>query len=306
MPATPTSTWRRWARTRRAAADWFKQGMDKLIDALTRLYLAPEAVTREALAQHLQGKTTLAIQLTTADKLTRALAIPFRKLAFAAEGRHWTRLCEVANAIQGELGLPAPAVSIDGASAYYLWLSLETPVPTARAQDFLAALRQAYFPEIELAPDAATAPVYLPPCLNPRSGKWVAFIHPGMGASFADESGLEMAPPVAGQVAFLEGLDSIGAAQFEAALDKLQRGKGALPAVPVAPAVTQAPAAAAAAAAVLETTVPAHHAPAGGVSAAQPLAAPEGLLLKDATLEDIVRYLHSKNIEPTFRHLLPK
>jgi hypothetical protein len=271
--------------------------MDKLIDALTRLYLAPEAVTREALAQHLQGKTTLAIQLTTADKLTRALAIPFRKLAFAAEGRHWTRLCEVANAIQGELGLPAPAVSIDGASAYYLWLSLETPVPTARAQDFLAALRQAYFPEIELAPDAATAPVYLPPCLNPRSGKWSAFIHPGMGASFADESGLEMAPPVAGQVAFLEGLDSIGAAQFEAALDKLQRGKGALPVV-------------LASSAALPVTLPAAL-PATGVAemqvmAAEQPAAPDGLLLKDATLEDIVRYLHSKNIEPTFRHLLPK
>lgn len=29
------------------------------------------------------------------------------------------------------------------------------------------------------------------------------------------------------------------------------------------------------------------------------------LLLKDASLEDIVRFLQSKNIEPTFRHLLP-
>ena len=38
-----------------------------------------------------------------------------------------------------------------------------------------------------------------------------------MGASFADESGLDMAPPAAGQVAFLEGLQSIGADQFRAA-----------------------------------------------------------------------------------------
>ncbi len=262
---------------------------DKLAAQLTRLYLAPEALTREALAQHLQGKTTLAIKLTTADNLTRALAIPFRKLAFAAEGQHWTRLCEVANALQGELGLPAPAVSIDGANAYYLWLSLETPVPTTRAQDFLAALKQAYFPETDLAPDAATAPVYLPPCLNPRSGKWAAFIHPGMGAAFADESGLEMAPPAAGQVAFLDGLDSIGAAQFEAALGKLQQGRGAVAAAPVVPVV--APVAAPAP---------------DSVPAAQPVAAPQGLLLKDATLEDIVRFLHAKNIEPTFRHVLPK
>lgn len=29
-----------------------------------------------------------------------------------------------------------------------------------------------------------------------------------------------------------------------------------------------------------------------------------GLLLKDASLEDIVKLLHSRNIEPTFRHLI--
>jgi hypothetical protein len=28
------------------------------------------------------------------------------------------------------------------------------------------------------------------------------------------------------------------------------------------------------------------------------------LLLRDATLEDIVRFLHAKQIEPTFRHLI--
>jgi len=271
-------------------------GMDKLIAELNRLYLAPEAVTREVLTQHLLGKTTLAIKLTTADGLTRALAIPFRKVVFAPEGQHWTRLCEVANALQAELGLPAPAVSIDGANTYYLWLSLETPVPTARAQDFLAALRQKYFPDTELAPDAATAPVYLPPCLNPRSGKWAAFIHPGMGASFADESGLEMTPPAAGQAAFLEGLDSIGEAQFEAAFGKLQAGK-AVPALSPAPAPAPVAGPAVAEAAAVPAVQPA---------SAPAAAAPEGLLLKDATLEDIVRFLHAKNIEPTFRHLLPK
>lgn len=31
-----------------------------------------------------------------------------------------------------------------------------------------------------------------------------------------------------------------------------------------------------------------------------------GLLLADASLEDITRFLHSKNIEPTFRHVLIK
>jgi hypothetical protein len=268
--------------------------MEKLIAELTRLYLAPEAVTREALAQHILGNNTLAIKMTTADGLTRALAIPFRKVFGDGETGHWDRLCRVANALQAELGLPTPAVSIDGASAYRLWLSMETPVPASQAQDFLELLRQAYFRETELAPDAATAPVYLPPCLNPRSGKWAAFIHPGMGASFAEESGLEMAPPLAGQVGFLEGLDSIAEEQFQQALQKLRQACAPAP-QPPAPASLAVPADPAPA----EPAIP--RAPASRATAA----APDGLLLKDATLEDIVRFLHEKHIEPTFRFLPP-
>jgi hypothetical protein len=274
--------------------------MEKLIAELTRLYLAPEAVTREALAQHIAGKNTLAIKLTTADGLTRALAIPFRKIRGDGEAQHWSRLCAVANALQAELELPAPAVSIDGAQAYRLWLSLEEPVAASQAQEFLELLGQAYFPEIELAPDAATAPVYLPPCLNPRSGKWAAFIHPGMGASFADESGLDMAPPMAGQVGFLEGLESIEPELFVRALRKLQQAAGVKP-QPAAPSASPPASPPAPESLVAEAPVPS-----APVSQPANASAPDSLLLKDATLEDIVRFLHSKNIEPTFRHLIPK
>jgi hypothetical protein len=274
--------------------------MENLIAELTRLYLAPEAVTREALAAHIAGKTTLAIKLTTADGLARAFAIPFRKVFGDGEAGHWDRLCRVANALQAELGLPAPAVSIDGASAYRLWLSLETPVPAGEAQDFLELLQRTYFPQTELAPDAATAPVYLPPCLNPRSGKWAAFIHPGMGASFAEESGLEVAPPLQGQAAFLEGLDSVADEQFREALHKLEQKQAPAPA-PVEPASSAASDALAAEAFVLQ---PSSEAPVK--ASARPKAAQDGLLLKDATLEDIVRHLQAKNIEPTFRFLPPR
>lgn len=254
--------------------------IDTLIGQLARLYLAPEAVTREALAQHIRGQGTLAIKLTTADNLTRALAIPFRKAGGPDDDRHWTRLCLVANALQADLGLPAPAVSINGASAYCLWLSLAEPVSAADAQAFLEALRDAYFAEIDVDPDAATAPVYLPPCLNPRTGKWAAFIHPGMGAAFADEAGLDIAPPLAGQAAFLEGLASIDRAQFDAARLRLRpaRKEAGTPAQPAQAMPAQA-----------AQSVPGSPAPA------------DGLLLKDATLEDIVRHLHAKGIEPTFR-----
>jgi len=279
--------------------------MEKLIAELTRLYLAPEAVTRDALAAHIAGKTTLAIKLTTADGLTRAFAIPFRKVFGDGEAGHWDRLCEVANALQADLGLPAPAVSIDGASAYRLWLSLETPVPAGEAQEFLELLQQTYFRQTELAPDAATAPVYLPPCLNPRSGKWAAFIHPGMGASFAEESGLEVAPPLAGQAAFLEGLDSIADEQFREALHKLeQRNRPATAAAPAMPEPVSSVAADALAAEPFSLQPP-PQAPAKAPAKpkAAPASPPDGLLLKDATLEDIVRHLHAKNIEPTFRFI---
>jgi hypothetical protein len=86
-----------------------------------------------------------------------------------------------------------------------------------------------------------------------------------------------MAPPLAGQAGFLEPLESIGEEQFARAMRKLQ----------------QPPGAAASAAAP----------PASAAPAASSPAAPDGLLLKDATLEDIVRFLQSKNIEPTFRFL---
>ena len=248
--------------------------MQKLISELTRLYLPAGTLSPEVLAQRVLGQTSLAINLTTGDGLTRAMVIAFHKMGAGEEAQHWTRLCSVANALQTQLGFPAPAVSISGADGYGLWLSLEAPVPAAQAQEFLELLRKAYFPDMDLRPDAGSAPVELPPCLHQGSGKWAAFIHPGMGASFADESGLEMAPPFAGQAAFLAGLQSISEAQFLHALNMLQQSHGAAPMVSV-----PAP----------ERTV-----------------APDGLLLRDATLEDIVRFLHAKNIEPTFRHLIPK
>ena len=276
--------------------------MEKLIAELARLYLAPESVTREVLASHILGRTTLAIKLTTADGLVRALAVPFRKIFGDGEAGHWDRLCLVANALQAELGLPAPAVSIDGASAYRLWLSLETPVPASEAQDFLELLRKTYFPGVELAPDAATAPVYLPPCLNPRSGKWAAFIHPGMGASFAEESGLEMAPPLTGQAGFLESVESIAEDQFRNALRTLEKRQAPAPAAaPAEPVSTAASDALAAEAFVLQA-----QSGAPAPSPARAKTAPDGLLLKDATLEDIVRRLHAMNIEPTFRFLAPR
>lgn len=276
--------------------------MQKLISELKRLYLLKHQQHHEQgedggscfpagelfpaiLERHLRGEKTIAIDLVTDQGLTRALLIDFQGAASGKGAEHWSKLCEVANAVQEDLGLPAPAVSISGGKGYGLWLSLETPVPVARAQQFLHLLGEAYFPgnqldAIVLRPDAgkpagaATTLAELPPCVHQATGLWAAFINPGMGASFADEPGLEMAPPASAQVAFLDGLQSISVAQFTHALDLLQQKRGR----------------------AQQASAPAL--PAAG--------APEGLLLKDATLEDIVRFLHDKNIEPTFRHIIAK
>jgi hypothetical protein len=244
--------------------------MQKLISELTRLYLSTGTLSPDVLQRHVLGETTAAISLAGKEGRTRAIVIDFRKMTDGDSSQHWELLCEVANALQAQLGLPAPAVSISGADGFALWLSLEAPVAAAVAQQFLELLRRAYFPGVDLAPDAASAPVELPPCRHQRTGKWAAFINPGLGASFTDESGLEMAPPFAGQAALLEGLHSITPVQFARAMETLQATHEAAPVV------------------------------------AAPVAAPpsDGLLLKDATLEDIVRHLHAKNIEPTFRHLI--
>ena len=245
--------------------------MHKLISELRRLYLLnDQRYDDESLTWHLSGETTLSVDLANPAGLTRALVIDFHK---APNEQHWTRLCEVANALQTELGLPAPAVSVSGGTSYGLWLSLASPITVAQARQFIDLLHKAYFEDEPI--DLGRTAVELPPCLHHTTGLWGAFINPGMGASFADELGLEMQPPIAAQTAFLEGLQSIGDAEFAKALALLQQ-KQANPQAADSPAATAM------------------------------TATPDGLLLKDASLEDIIAHLHAMNIEPTFRHLLKR
>jgi hypothetical protein len=244
--------------------------MHELISQLIRLYLPLDAAPPPWLEAHLEGRATRVCDLGQGGAV-RAIVLPFDGRAHGGGTAAWERLCEVANVLQGELGLPAPAVSIDGATGYRLWLSFGQPLGAATAQRFVGLLCAAYCPDVALPAGGVLAPVELPPCRNDATGKWAAFVHPGMGASFADEPALDMTPPAAAQAAFLQGLESIDAAQLEHALRLLSPAPEPVLAEPEPVASDAAP----------------------------------GLLLKDATLEDIVRHLHAKNIEPTFRYLLP-
>ncbi|WP_073214874.1 hypothetical protein [Massilia sp. CF038] len=240
--------------------------MQKLLSDLSRLYLLPGTLSLDAFQQHMADQAGAPVPLAAADGSARALVIPFRKAPGSSDARHWTLLCEVANALQTALGLPAPAVSISGTDGFDLWLSFETAQPHTLLQELLMLLQAAYCPELQLTPQQVGTAAALPPCMDAATGKWSAFIHPDLGASFADEPWLEVAPPMAGQSALLQHCGSISPAALREALQSLRKGDA--PPTPL-----------------------------------QAVGAP-GLLLADATLEDIVQHLHSKNIEPTFRHLL--
>lgn len=335
--------------------------MEKLILELTRLYLldgqlcrtpagaddGTQVLTPAQLQRHLEGQEGVALDLVSPLNEVRALLIAFRSPSAARRAVHWEALCALANAMQQRLGLPAPAVSISG-DGYGVWLSLATPVPLADAERLLRALQNdclAELPDAELAllPGAVHGSLAaLPPCLHPASGKWAAWINPGMGAAFAEEPGLDMPPPPAAQAQFLAGLDSITPAQLAQALAVLAPAGAAHSAGAGHSARAVHSAGAGHSAGAAHSADAAHSAGArnsagaghaigaaqsgdseplagasrstsvgAGVEAAAPSTAPavkpagEGLLLKDATLEDIVAWLHARGIEPTLRHTLP-
>lgn len=259
--------------------------MQQLIAELSRLYLLePQlcfeggareqrvALSSGRLEQHLLGLKTLAVDLVSAAATARAFVLDFSAGGAVRGEQQWRALCVLANALRENLQLAAPAVSISG-HGFQLWLSLSTATPLAEIAEFVQRLHAEYLPdEKDKGNGVLVTVVDLPPARQ-ASGKWAAFIHPGMGSSFADDPALEMAPPVGAQIGFLEGLRSIDDAHFGEALATLRRRQAlAAPAAP-APAAT------------------------GAVR--------EGLLLKDATVDDIVQWLHARHIEPTLRYRLP-
>lgn len=227
---------------------------EKLISEIQRLYLLkgqqyheqskdgesyfPEGpLTPAVLSKHLAGEKTIALNLVSEEGLTRALVFDFDGVAHNKGGEHWGKLCQLAQALQTELKLPAPAVSVSGRKGWGLWLSLADAVPVGQAQQFLHLVRKAYLSaipkdELDLRPDtdkptkAAQAVAKLPPCLHRGSGKWAAFIKPEMGESFTEEAGLEGPPSMDQQAALLAGLQSITLIQFMQALTTLQNSVG--------------------------------------------------------------------------------
>ena len=221
--------------------------MNKLITALQRLYFlddqqwhsqqlddrgapayqAAGTLTPEIVARSLAGEATLALDPVGPDGMTRAMVVSFKRAS------DWAAVAKLYQAVQEDLDLPAPAISISGRAGYRLWFSLAEPVPAARAENFLNALRRNYLADIppahlafrpatERPATLAPAIVTLVPALHQATGKWSAFIDPSLGSMFIDEPGLEMAPGMDKQASILGAVKSIKAAEFQRAMDLLE------------------------------------------------------------------------------------
>ena len=184
--------------------------------------LAADALTPAIVAKCLAGETEVALNLVSPGKTARVMVVNFKKAT------DWEAVANLHQAVQDELDLPAPALSVSGRKGYRLWFSLAEPIPVAPARNFLKALRHKYLADIpaanlELRPDNDTpAVIKLAPARHSATGKWSAFIDPSLGGMFVDESGLEMAPNMDRQAGILAGLESIKPADFQRALSLLQ------------------------------------------------------------------------------------
>jgi hypothetical protein len=201
--------------------------MNRLQAELHRLYLPQDA--SPALPASPER------DLVGTDGTTRAVVLEFARPGHAQE------LLALWQAVQRELDLPAPAISVSGCAGYQLWFSLAQAVPAAQAVGFVAALRDRYLggiaPEgIRLRPGAGEAAhdrIGMPPApVAPE--RWSAFVAPDLAPLFADEPWLDQPPGAEAQADLLSRIESILPEAFaRASAQLLQAGTRA-----DAPAVT--------------------------------------------------------------------
>lgn len=206
--------------------------MHSLIAERQRLFALPDQPMPDG-----EGAEADLLDLVDADGRVRTLVVGVA----AATG--WGPVAALCAGVDAELALPPPAVAVAGAAGFQVWFSLAEPVTLARAADFLAGLRARLLADV---PDARLVLAPLPagarsvravPALDAASGRWSAFIDPGLGGMFADEPWLDMAPGLAQQAELLAGVRSIATADFTRALACLAAapepdGTAVVPAMP--------------------------------------------------------------------------
>lgn len=168
--------------------------MNALRTEFLRLYAHPEAPP---------ASDDSALPGRAADGSVRALRL--RVLG----NQTWPAVEALWRGVQSDDGLPAPAISVEASGGYALWFSLVAPVATDLARRFLDDLSARYLAEL---PPEQIIPLVgdeLPALPMEHDGRWSAFIDPGLGSLFADDSGLDFAPGPERQLPLLAGLSSM-------------------------------------------------------------------------------------------------
>jgi hypothetical protein len=207
--------------------------MNRLTSEWQRLYLVPS----QAPASERLDLESAQARLIDSSSRVRALVLELARPAA------WEPLAKVWRGVQADLELPAPAIAVSGVDGYQLWFSLAEPVAATQAAAFLEALRLRYLgdvararvtllPALELmTPGAAAGEQPAPtarharmvPALQAQTGNWSAFLAPDLAPVFSEEPWLDIPPNPAGQADLLAKLDSIEAADFQTALERLGR-----------------------------------------------------------------------------------
>ncbi|MBT9489800.1 MAG: hypothetical protein IV093_20015 [Rubrivivax sp.] len=131
----------------------------------------------------------------------------------------WQSLVAVWKGVQSDLGLPAPAITVNGRNGLQLWFSLQQPVGSGPGQAFLDGLCRRYLADLPASRiSTVAAPV---PALQPDTGVWSAFIAPDLAPVFEDTPWLDSQPGDDGQAGLLARLQRMPLAAFEAALAAL-------------------------------------------------------------------------------------
>ena len=140
----------------------------------------------------------------------------------------WSLIGRVWRGVQADLGLPAPAIAVNGVNGFELWFSLAEPCPADLAEGFLSSLCARYLCDVEPhrircwpgrtqggEPLPAPLPVPFP---QAASGNWSAFVSPDLAPVFADTPWLDIPPGEEAQASLLSHLISASLADLQRTL----------------------------------------------------------------------------------------
>ena len=203
----------------------------RLVAELRRLYVRSHTAEADPLPHALASGETLRLSPLTADG-----RVAWMVVGVEGEGA-WEAVAALYEGVLDDLALPSPAMAVSGAAGYRLWFPLAEPIPVAQAEAFLLGLADRYLATLPparrvLCPLGEVRDVPLVPAPHPVTGKWSAFIDPGLGGMLADEPWLDMAPNPEKQADILAGFELIKPAAFAQALDRLGPPREASPPMP--------------------------------------------------------------------------